>query len=443
MLASLRKYRNYRLYFAGQIVSYSGSWMQDTALPWLVLQLTHSPFQVGLLVFCRYGPFMFGGLYGGVIADRFDNRRVLLCTQTLAMCVAAGLATLAFTGDGSLWLLYLLATGTGVALVFDNPSKHALIYQLVGRKEIANAVSLNVSLQNAAKVVGPAIGGVLIAAVGGGWCFAINAGSFLAVLAALLAMRTAELYRVERGERQGGLRALREGVRYARTSLQLQVILFLGVVLGLFGFSTIRTLLSVLAEQTLHGTAQTFGALFAAYGAGGVAGALVAAGLSRTGRRHLVAGALLFSAPLLALSPVRITVIAAALLFVVGFGWATWSGQALSHVQLSAPDKLRGRVISLYTYTVIAATPLGSLLGGWLAGVGGTPLAFAVCGGVSTAAVMAGAAVLRREARAHVGGDAVAEVGVDGVGALAPFLDRPDDQRLPASAIAGGEDVGA
>src|SRR3954466_5153883 len=114
VLASLRKYRNYRLYFAGQIVSYSGSWMQDTALPWLVLELTPSPFQVGLLVFCRYGPFMVGGLYGGVIADRFDNRRVLLCSQSFSMCVAAGLAAVAFAGANQLWLLYLLATASGI-----------------------------------------------------------------------------------------------------------------------------------------------------------------------------------------------------------------------------------------------------------------------------------------------------------------------------------------
>src|SRR3982751_274877 len=114
MLASLRKDRNYRLYFGGQIVSYSGSWMQDPALPWLVLQLTHSPFQVGLLVFCRYGPFMVGGLYGGVIADRFDNRRVLMCSQTLSMCVAASLAVVSFSGAGKLWLLFVLASGSGV-----------------------------------------------------------------------------------------------------------------------------------------------------------------------------------------------------------------------------------------------------------------------------------------------------------------------------------------
>jgi MFS family permease len=402
VLASLRKYRNYRLYFAGQIVSYSGSWMQDTALPWLVLQLTHSPFQVGLLVFCRYGPFMVGGLYGGVVADRFDNRRVLMYSQSLAMCVAAALAAVAFTGTGDLWLLYLLASGTGVALVFDNPSKHALIYQLVDREELPNAISLNVSLQNAAKVVGPALGGVLIAVVGSGWCFAVNAASFLAVLAALLAMRPAELFPLERGKRQAGLRALREGVAHVRRSRLLQTILGLGVVLGLFGFSTMRTLLSVLAGETLHGGPQTFGALFAAYGAGAVGGALVSAARSRTGRRLLIGGAFLFSAPILALAPVRVTALAAALLFVAGAGWATWSGQALAQVQLAAPDRLRGRLISLYTYTIIASAPLGGLLGGWLASLGGTELAFAVSGSAGMAAAAGGALVLRgRRVPAH------------------------------------------
>lgn len=390
MLASLRRHRNYRLYFAGQIVSYSGSWMQDTALPWLVLQLTHSPFQVGLLVFCRYGPFMVGGLYGGVIADRFDNRRILLGSQSLAMCVAAGLAVVAFAGRGDLWLLYVLASGSGVALVFDNPSKHALIYQLVGRAELSNAISLNVGLQNAAKVVGPALGGVLIAAVGASWCFVVNAASFLAVLGALLAMRPAELLPVERGERRSGLRALREGIAYVRSSQLLQVILGVGVVLGTFGFSTMRTLLAVLAGETLHGGARTFGVLFAAYGAGAVVGALAGAALSRTGLRLLVGGAVLFSGTIVGLAPVRTTWLAAALLVLVGIGWATWSGQALSQVQLAAPDALRGRVISLYTYTIIASAPLGGLLGGWLAGVGGTRLAFSVAGGAGLAAALAG-----------------------------------------------------
>src|SRR5215211_7029975 len=319
--------------------------MQDTALPWLVLQLTHSPFHVGLLVFCRYGPFMVGGLYGGVIADRFDNRRVLICSQSLALCVAAALAAVAFTGTDELWLLYLLATGTGVALVFDNPSKHALIYQL---------------------------------------------------------MRPAELFPVERSERQTGLQALREGVGEVFRSPFLRAVLAMGGVLGLFGFSAIRTLLSVLADDTLNGGPRTFGVLFAAYGAGAVAGALAGAARARTGRWMLLGGALLFSTPVLALSAVHATVVAAALLFVAGAGWATWSSQAMAQVQLAAPDRVRGRVISLYTYTIIASAPLGGLLGGWLAGVGGTSLAFAVSGCAGVTATAAGAVALHdRRARSR------------------------------------------
>jgi MFS family permease len=395
VLASLRRHRNYRLYFAGQIVSYSGSWMQDTALPWLVLELTHSPFQVGLLVFCRYGPFMVGGLYGGVVADRFDNRRILMASQALALGVAAALAAVAFTGTDALWLLYLLASGTGLALVFDNPSKHALIYQLVRRDELQNAISLNISLQNAAKIVGPALGGVLIAAVGSGWCFAVNAASFLAVLGALALMRPAELFPRERGARQGGLRSLREGLAYARASSLLLAILGVAAVLGLFGFSAIRTLLSVLADTTLASGAQTFGVLFAAYGLGAVAGALLNAALARTSLPRMLAGALAFALALLGLAPVETTAVAAALLVVAGIGWSTWSAQALAHVQLAAPDRLRGRVISLYTYTIIASAPLGGLLGGWLASVGGTELAFGVSGGAGLAATAAGATALR------------------------------------------------
>jgi MFS family permease len=395
VLESLRRYRNYRLYFAGQIISYSGSWMQDTALPWLVLDLTGSPLQVGLLVFCRYGPFMLGGLYGGVVADRFDNRRVLMCSQTIALSAAAGLAVVAFTGSAQLWLLYVLATGTGIALVFDNPSKHALIYQLVRREQLQNAISLNIGLQNAAKVVGPALGGVLIAAVGVSWCFAVNALSFLAVLLALALMRPAELFPLRRGVRQSGLRSVLEGIAHARGSRQLLVVLAMGTMLGLFGFAVIRTLLAVLARTTLHSGPTTFGVLFAAYGLGAVIGALLSAWRARTTLRRLFVGAFVFAAALLALAPVRVTPLAAALLLVAGAGWSSWSSQAMAHVQAAAPDHLRGRVISLYTYTIIASAPLGGLLGGWLASVGGTELAFAVAGLAGLAAAAGGLLVLR------------------------------------------------
>jgi MFS family permease len=317
-----------------------------------------------------------------------------MASQATAMSAAAGLAVVAFSGAAHLWVLYLLATMTGIALVFDNPSKHALVYQLVGRGELQNAISLNISLQNAAKVVGPAIGGVLIAAVGAGWCFAINAASFLATLAALALMRASELYPVARAERQGGVRALRTGFAYVRNSRELLTICGIAAILGIFGFSLVRTLLSVLAATTLHSDARTFGALFASYGLGAVAGALANAAAGTTSSRRLFAGAIVFTASLLALSPVGTTAVACGLLFLAGVGWSTWSSQAMAHVQLAAPDQLRGRVISVYTYTIIATAPLGALLSGWLADVGGTEVAFAVAGGIGLAAVVVGSAAL-------------------------------------------------
>ena len=393
---SLRAHRNYRLYFSGQIVSYSGSFVQDTALPWLVLELTHSPFHVGLLVFCRYAPFLVGGLYGGVIADRFDNRRILIVTQAFSMLVASALTVVAFSRRRA--ALADLPAGDlhRAAVVFDNPSKHALIYQLVGRDELPNAVALNISLQNVAKVVGPALGGVLIAAFGVGWCFAVNAASFLAVLAGLLLMRSADMFRLDRGEtRPSPRRALAEGFAYLRESRQLQVIMGIGAVIGFFGFSAIRTLLSVLAATTLHSGAQTFGALFASL-------------RRRRGRRRAAERDRLADEPA---PPLRRRgrlqprgararagargVTAGVLLFLCGVGWSTWSSQALAHVQLAAPDRLRGRVISLYTYTILASAPLGGIIGGYLAGVGGTGLAFGVAGGSGLAAVTAAALVLR------------------------------------------------
>ena len=303
---SLRAYRNYRLYFVGQIVSYSGSFMQDTALPWLVLERTHSPVLVGLLVFCRYGPFTLLGLYGGVVADRFDNRRILIASQVLAMTCAILLTIVAFSSTSPLWIIYALATGSGISLAFDNPSKYALIYQLVGRDELPNAIALSISLQNAARIIGPALGGVVIAVYGVGWCFLANALSFVAVLACLLLMRPSEYFPIERSEEHPPpIQALREGFAYVRSTRELQALMGIAVVFGLFGFSAIRTLLPVLAAQTLHQGAQAFGGLYGCYGAGAVVGGLVSATYSRASWRRLFAGAIVFSGAIVLLAPVR------------------------------------------------------------------------------------------------------------------------------------------
>ena len=378
--SSLRNHRNYRLFFSGQLVSVSGTWMQDTALPWLVLQLTHSPVYVGLLIFARYAPFMAFGLFSGALADRFDNRRVVIVTQASSMVVAAGLAVLAFSGVDQIWPYFVLAFLGGSALVFDAPNRHALTFQLVGRDELPNAVALNSSLFNAGRVVGPAIGGVLIAAFGVSWCFAINAVTFLAVLAGLLLMRSAELYPLDRGlvgTKTGA--AIREGLAYVWRSPQLKLVLGITIVVSATGFN-FRVLLPVLASGTLHAGAEVFGVLFACFGAGALLGALGAAALGRASWRALILGSAGFSSGMLLLAPVRNAGIAALLLFAIGFCFSTWTANSQSILQLTAPDRLRGRVLGLYLFAFAGLAPVGGLLAGWLADVGGTELAFAVAG---------------------------------------------------------------
>ena len=378
--SSIKKHRNYRLYFAGQIVSVSGTWMQDTALPWLVLALTHSPVYVGMLVLARYAPFMAFGLFSGALADRFDNRRVVIVTQASSMLVAAALAVLAFSGVHQIWPYFVLALLGGAALVFDAPNRHALTFQLVGRDELPNAVALNSSLFNAGRVVGPAVGGVLIAVAGIGWCFAINAGTFLAFLAALLLMRSAELYPLDReaGAAKTGA-AIREGLAYVWRSPQMRLVLAITVVVSATGFN-FRVLLPVLASGTLHAGAEVFGVLFACFGAGALVGALGAAALGRASWRALILGSAGFSGAMLLLAPVRSAVVAAVLLFVIGFCFSTWTANSQSILQLTAPDRLRGRVLGLYLFAFAGLAPVGGLLAGWLADVGGTELAFGVAG---------------------------------------------------------------
>jgi MFS family permease len=377
--SSLRKHRNYRLFFSGQIVSVSGTWMQDTALPWLVLGLTHSPVHVGLLVFARYAPFMLFGLHSGVLADRFDNRRTVIVTQSGSLLVAVGLAVLAFSGVTEVWPYFVLAFLGGAALVFDAPNRHALTFQLVGRDELPNAVALNSSLFNAGRIVGPALGGVLIAAAGVGWCFAINAVSFLAVLTGLLLMRPGELYALQGRTRSKAGAAIREGLRYVWRTPEVLLVLAITTVVATTGFN-FRVLLPVLASKTLHADAAVFGVLFACFGVGALLGALGAAAMSRASWRAVLFGAAGFSTAMLLLAPVRNEAVAAVLLLAIGFCFSTWTANSQSILQLTAPDHLRGRVLSLYLFAFAGLSPVGGLLAGWLASIGGTELAFTVAG---------------------------------------------------------------
>jgi MFS family permease len=378
--ASVRKHRNYRLFFTGQVISLVGTWMQNIALAWYVIDLTHSAVAVGFLAFCRFAPFTLFGLISGVVADRLDNRRLVMTTQTASMIVAVALTILAFSGAEIVWLAYLLAAAAGTALVFDAPGRHALTFQMVGRDELPNAVALNASLFNASRVVGPAAAGVIIAAFGVGVCFGLNALSFLAVLTSLALMNPDELVPVDRPERHPSwITSIREGLSYARRSPRVRLVLAMTTVVSTVGFN-FHVLVPVLASETLDAGPRTFGILSAAFGAGALTGALLSAGLGRASWKALITGVGGFSVALLALAPLHTVIACTALLYVVGVCFTLWTSNSQSLLQLSAPDHLRGRVLSLYLFAFAGLAPLGGLLAGWLSDVGGTSLAFFVAG---------------------------------------------------------------
>jgi MFS family permease len=378
--ASLRRHRNYRLFFTGQLISLVGTWMQNIALAWFVVGLTSSPLAVGVLAFCRFVPFTIFGLFAGVVADRFDNRRLVMTTQAASMLVSIALAVLAFTGAAEVWQAYALAALGGTALVFDAPGRQALTFQMVGREELPNAVALNASLFNASRVVGPAVAGVVIAAAGVGFCFALNALSFLAVLTSLALMRQSDLYPVLGGEaRPTLLRGVREGLGYARRSPAIRTVLVLTMVVSTLGFN-FHVLVPVLASETLDAGPRTFGLLSACFGLGALTGALLSASIGRASWTALVGGIGGFSLALLGLATQETVVASALLLYVTGACFTLWTANSQSIVQLTVPDHLRGRVISLYLFAFAGLAPLGGLLAGWLAELGGTPLAFGVAG---------------------------------------------------------------
>ncbi len=406
--ASLRRHRNYRLFFTGQLISVSGTWMQNVALAWLVVELTHSPIAVGALAFCRFIPFTVFGLFAGVLADRIDNRRLVITTQATSMAFSAVLAVLVLTGSATLWMVYALAILSSSAIVFDAPGRHALTFQMVGRQELPNAVALNASLFNGSRVIGPALAGVIIAAWGVGICFAINTISFLAVLTSLLLMRESELVPVKRaGEPPTVFRGIREGLGYVWRSPQMRLVLAIVTVVSTVGFN-FHVILPLLASDTLEAGPEVFGILSAFFGGGALLGALMSASFGRASWKVLVAGTGGFSLALLALVPVDAVAPAALLLFVTGMCFTLWTSNAAAILQLNAPDHLRGRVVSLYLWAFAGLAPLGGLLAGWLTEVGGTSLAFGVAGITGLVMTFAAAGELRKRRNAAVAAAAAA-----------------------------------
>jgi MFS family permease len=395
---SLRRHRNYRLFFAGQLASVCGTWMQNVAMYWLAIQLAppHARgLAVGVISICRFGPFTLLGLFAGVVTDRFDNRRTVIVTQAVQMILSAVLAAATLFGHVALWELYAIAALTGVALVFDAPSRQNLTFRMVGRDELPNAIALNSSLVNTARIFGPALAGVVIASFGAGWAFTINAISFLAVLSALLAMRTSELYPLEGRTRPTVWRGTREGLGYARRTPTVKVVLLMMVVFASICFN-FNILLPLLAKETLDAGPRSFGVLSACFGVGALIGALVSAGLANARWRVLLVGAGGFGAAELLIAPARSLTLAAVLLFLCGLFFAAYTATANAKIQLDTPDRLRGRVLGLYFYAWNGLSPFGALFVGWLCDRGGTTLAFTVAGCSALAATACGSFVLHR-----------------------------------------------
>jgi MFS family permease len=372
--------------------------MQRIALSWYVLQLTHgSSLAVGVMAVAQFLPFTIFGLFGGVITDRLDARRLVLGTQAAQVVTAVALAWIALAGFAQPWMLYTIAFLNGLILVLDVPSRQQLTYRMVGREALPNAIALNSSLFNASRIFGPALAGITLGFAGAGVCFTVNAISFFAVLVGLLAMRTGEFFPVERFGRPPILRGTLEGIAFVRKQPRLRIILALTLVLSTFCFN-FNVTLPVLAYTTLHTHAFVFGILSAVFGAGALAGALVAASRGRASARVLVVGALVFTGSELLLGFMHGAFLAGTLLFFTGAGFTVWSANSNASMQLAAPDHLRGRIIGIYFYAFSGTGPLGGLIAGWLCATGGTEAAFVVAGVIGLAATAWAAQQLREQA---------------------------------------------
>jgi len=398
---SLRRHRNYRIFFTGQLVSLAGTWMQNVALAWLVIELSGSPLAIGALAFWRFVPFTIFGLVAGVVADRIESRKLVMATQAAAMVVSIALAVVTLTDTATLPLVYVLAALGGIALAFDAPGRQSLTFQMVGPRELPNAVALNSGLFNGSRVIGPAIAGLVIAAVGTGICFVLNAVSFLAVLSALAIVRAEELYPVAKDRSATIVGGLRRAASFAWNDPQLRLILSVVTVVSTVGFN-FHVLVPLLAADTLHVGPEGFGLLSATFGLGALVGALATASLRQASWRMFSIGTASFGVLVLLLAPVQNEYLAGLVLFGIGISFTLFTANANSLVQLTAPDHLRGRLIGLYLFAFLGLAPIGGLFAGWLADVGGTSLAFAVAG--LTALATIGIANARRTSTA----DAVA-----------------------------------
>jgi len=393
------RHRNYRLFFAGQGISLVGSWMQAVAQAWLVLTLTNDPLILGIVAAAQWTPVLLLGLFGGLIADTLPKRWTLVVCEAILAALALILGVLTLAGMVQVWMILVLAVLLGCVNAIEMPVRQAFAVEMVGREDVVNAVILNSALFNSARVIGPAIAGLTIAATNTGVAFLINGASFLAVIVGLLMMREADLLPAARLARPTSVRdvadTLAEGLRYVRAT---PVVLLAVVLVGLV--STFAMNFNVVAPalaQTVLGVGATgLGFLMASMGLGSLTAALLVASLDRPRPTIIVIGAFGLGALEIVLGGVTSYPVALVAMFGAGFAAIAMMVSANTSIQLAVPDRLRGRVLSVYTTVFAGSTPIGAPIIGWLASAFSTQVALVVGGGIAlVAAIVAGAWVAR------------------------------------------------
>jgi MFS family permease len=396
---------NYRLFFTGELISHTGSWMQNMAEAWLVLTLTGNGAAVGATFAFRFLPVLLFGLWGGSIADRYDRRTLLIVTQAAAAVLSVVLWLIVLTDVVQVWMVYALASALGLITVIDQPAHHAFIEEMVGREKLSNAVALNSAVLNSARITGPAIAGLLIATAGEAWVFFVNAVSFAAVVVALVAMRRSELRPFERPESRP---RVREGLTYAWGITEIRATILLVGVVGTLVYN-FPTTLTLMASDTFHGGAGLAGLLMAVLGVGTVFGALSAAHRSRQSTRTVLAaaGALGTSMVITAVLPGELLVAAA--LVPVGALAVFFGSTSNAHMQMWSAPQFRGRVMAIYSLLTLGSTVIGGPFVGWVCQHWNPRAGIGLAGAVTVVAAATLAAPRRRESGVEVDVDVVVQ----------------------------------
>lgn len=392
MFSSL-KIRNYRLFFLGQVVSNTGTWMQRIAQDWLVLSLTGSATAVGVTTALQFLPMLLFGLYGGVLVDRLPKRRTLLFTQAAMGVTGLALAALTLTGHVQVWHVYVAAFLVGLATVVDNPARQSFVSEMVGPDQLQNAVSLNSANFQSARLVGPAVAGLMITGVGTGYAFLFNGLSFAFTIGGLLLMRARELHVVERAPRGKG--QLREGLRYVAGRPELIWTIALVGFIGTFGFN-FPVYLSAFADDVFHAGAGSYSLFNTVMAVGSLAGALLAARRGTSRMRVLIGSALVFGLLELVAAVAPSLWLFALLMAPIGMFGMTVNVTANTSVQMSTDPAMRGRVMALYMMVFMGGTPIGAPIAGWITDTYGVRAGLATGGAISAAAAAGIALVLAR-----------------------------------------------